>query len=72
MVARGRAGAEIDENAVRRIVAGKTRSEAQSALLKEFALSSSPRLTLEPDWWVRSVGRMPWITLRIDATVRRE
>jgi hypothetical protein len=72
MSARGRAGAEIDEDTVRRIVAGKTRGEAQSALLNAFSLSSTPRLTLEPEWWVRYIGRMPWITLRIDTTVRRE
>ncbi len=72
MSARGQAGAEIDEDTVRRIVAGKTRGEAQSALLNAFPLSSTPRMTLEPEWWVRYVGRMPWITLRIDTTVRRE
>jgi hypothetical protein len=72
MSARGRAGAEIDVNEVRRIVAGKPRGEAQSALLQQFALSSTPRMTLQPEWWARTVGRMPWITLRIDAEVRRE
>lgn len=72
MSARGRAGAEIDANEVRRLVAGKPRGEAQSALLQRFALSSTPRMTLQPEWWARYVGRMPWITLRIDAEVRRE
>ena len=72
MSARGLAGAEIDENAVKKLIAGKTRAEAQSLLLQEFAINSTPRLTLQPSWWVQYVGRMPWITLRMNTTVRRE
>ena len=72
LVARGIAGAEINEGTVRRIIAGKTRSEAQTALLQEFDLSSTPRISLQPDWWVRWIDRVPWITLRIDTEVKRE
>jgi Baseplate J-like protein len=72
LVARGIAGAEIDENAVKRLIAGKTRAEAQTLLLQEFALNSTPRITLEPAWWVEYVDRLPWITLRIKTDVKRE
>jgi hypothetical protein len=72
IVAKGIAGAEIDGDAVRRAVAGKTRSEAQTILLRDFELSSSPRITLEPAWWLRNVDRLPWITLRIQTDVKRE
>jgi hypothetical protein len=70
--ARGRAGAEISETEVKRLVRGKTLSEAQSALLQNFALSRNPRIELGPDWLIRLFNRLPYVTLRIDATVERE
>ncbi len=72
IVATGVAGAEIDPNDVRRAIAGKTRAEAQQILLRDFEINGPPRIVIEPDWWTRYVDRLPWITLRIDARVRRE
>jgi hypothetical protein len=72
MVARGRAGAQIDDADVRRLIAGKTRAQAQTLLLQEFAINSTPRITLEPAWWRSNVDRLPWITLRIETDVKRE
>jgi hypothetical protein len=72
IVAKGIAGAEIDPNDVRRAIAGKTRAEAQQILLRDFELNGPPRIVIEPAWWTRYVDRVPWITLRIDAQVRRE
>ncbi len=70
--AKGRAGAEISESDVKRLVRGKTLSEAQSALLQNFSLSRNPQIDLGPDWLIRLFNRMPYVTLRIDATVERE
>lgn len=72
MVAKGRAGAQIDDADVRRLIAGKTRAQAQTLLLQEFAINSTPRITLEPAWWRANVDRLPWITLRIETDVKRE
>ncbi|MCS7060027.1 MAG: baseplate J/gp47 family protein [Anaerolineae bacterium] len=72
MVAKGIAGAEIAENAVKRAVRGKPIGEAQSILLETFALRSNPVIQIEPSWWRQSVGRLPFVTLRISVQVRRE
>lgn len=72
VVARGVAGAEIDQSAVRKLIAGKTRAEAQTILLQEFKINASPRISLEPAWWVNYFDRIPWITLRIQTEVKRE
>ncbi len=72
MVARGVAGAEIDENQVKREVRGKTVGEAQSALLEKFALRSNPIIEVGPDWLTRYINRLPFVTLRISVTVKRE
>lgn len=72
MVARGVAGAEIDENLVKREVRGKTPGEAQSILLQKFALRSNPIIEVGPDWLTRYVNRLPLVTLRIATTVKRE
>jgi hypothetical protein len=70
--ARGLAGAAIDENAVRRLVRGKTPADAQAALLQNFALKRNPRIEAGPDWLMQYVNRLPWVTLRINARVERE
>lgn len=72
MVARGVAGAEIDTNEVRRAVRGKTVGEAQSALLEKFALRSNPIIEVGPDWLTRFINRLPFVTLRITTTIKRE
>ena len=72
MVARGVAGAEIDENQVKREVRGKTVGEAQSALLEKFALRSNPIIEVGPDWLTRHINRLPFVTLRITTTIKRE
>ncbi|GIV83628.1 MAG: hypothetical protein KatS3mg052_0635 [Candidatus Roseilinea sp.] len=46
--ARGLAGAAIDENAVRRLVRGKTPADAQAALLQNFVLQRNPRIEGRP------------------------
>lgn len=70
ITARGRAGAEIDPEAVRRLARGKTLAEAQIALLRAFPLRQNPRIELEPRWLAG--GRLPLLTMRIEATVERE
>lgn len=70
--ARGLAGAAIDENAVRRLVRGKTPADAQAALLQNFALKRNPRIETGPDWLMQYVNRLPLVTLRIETRVERE
>ncbi|MCS6774320.1 MAG: baseplate J/gp47 family protein [Anaerolineae bacterium] len=70
ITARGKAGAEIDPNTVRELARGKTLAEAQIALLRTFSLRQSPRIELEPSWLTS--GRLPLLTLRIEARVLRE
>jgi hypothetical protein len=70
--ARGQAGAEIDENAVKRIARGKTIADAQATLLQTFSLVRNPQITVGPDWLTQYLNRLPFITLRIDAKVERE
>ncbi len=72
IVAKGTAGAQIDEAQVKKLVSGKTRAQAQTALLQEFEINSTPRISIEPAWWVRNVDRLPWITLRIETDIKRE
>lgn len=72
MVARGVAGAQIDENLVRREVRGRTVGEAQSILLQKFALRGNPVIEVGPDWLTRFINRLPFVTLRIATTVKRE
>lgn len=66
----GKAGAEIDPEAVRRLVRGRTLAEAQIALLRTFSLRQNPRIELEPRWLAG--GRLPLLTVRIEAKVERE
>lgn len=70
--ARGLAGAAIDENAVRRLVRGKTPADAQAALLQNFVLKRNPRIEVGPDWLMQFVNRLPLVTLRIETKVERE
>jgi hypothetical protein len=72
IVAQGVAGAEIDESKLKRMIRGKTRAEAQTLLLQSYALNSSPRIVVEPSWWVNWVDRLPWVTLRIQTEIKRE
>ena len=72
MVAHGVAGAEIDENEVKRLVRGKSISEAQSALLQALSLKGNPTISVEPDWLFQYTDRLPFITLRIQTQVKRE
>jgi hypothetical protein len=72
IVAQGVAGAEIDESTLKRMIRGKTRAEAQTLLLQSYALNSSPRIVVEPSWWVNWVDRLPWVTLRIQTEIKRE
>jgi hypothetical protein len=70
--ARGTAGANIDERAVKQLVRGKTPAEAQSALLQNYALVRNPQIITGPDWLMQSVNRLPLVIQRIDTEVKRE
>ncbi|MGQ9813881.1 MAG: hypothetical protein ACUVR3_01820, partial [Candidatus Roseilinea sp.] len=59
-------------NEVKRAVRGKTVGEAQSALLEKFALRSNPIIEVGPDWLTRFINRLPFVTLRITTTIKRE
>jgi hypothetical protein len=72
MVAHGIAGAEINENSVKRLIRGKTISEAQSALLQEFSLKGNPEIDVQPTWLFNITNRLPFVTLRIQTQVKRE
>jgi hypothetical protein len=72
VTAHARAGARIDENEVKNLVRGRTIPDAQSALLQKFSLKGNPSITVGPDWLLRYTNRMPFVTLRIETTVRRE
>ena len=72
IAADGIAGAEIDENAVKKAVRGKTPGEAQSTLLQMLSLRGNPQITISPGWYAQLFNRLPFITLRIETAVRRE
>jgi hypothetical protein len=72
MVAHGVAGAKIDENQVKRLVRGKSVSEAQSALLQQLSLKGNPSISVEPQWLFDFTNRLPFVTLRIQTQVKRE
>jgi hypothetical protein len=72
ITARGIAGAEIDPNEVKKLVRGKTIADAQSALLQKLSLKGNPRIEVEPDWLFKYTNRLPFVTLRIETTVKRE
>lgn len=70
--ARGTAGAEINAGDVKRLVRGRSPAEAQAALLQTYSLKRNPQIALGPDWLTENLNRLPLVTLRIDADVRRE
>jgi len=70
--ARGLIGAAIDESAVRRLVRGRTPTEAQSVLLQSFSLKRNPRIEAGPDWLMAVVNRLPVLTTRIQTRIERE
>ena len=72
MVAHGVAGAKIDENQVKKLVRGRSISEAQSVLLQELSLKGNPVISVEPTWLFNYTNRLPFITLRIQTQVKRE
>ena len=72
VVAKGLAGAEIDETRVRRIVRGQPIRDAQTALLNTFELKQNPVINVEPAWLGNLFKRMPFVTMRIETQVKRE
>lgn len=72
VVAKGLAGAEIDESRVRRLVRGQPIRNAQTALLNAFELKQNPVITVEPAWLGSLLNRMPFVSMRIETQVRRE
>jgi hypothetical protein len=71
IVARGTAGAEIDETSVRRLVRGKRVAEARQTLLNEFQLKQNPTISVEPAWLANLLNRMPFVPMRIETQVVR-
>ena len=71
IVARGTAGAEIDEASVRKLVRGKRITEARQALLNTFQLKQNPTIKVEPAWLAAWLNRMPFVPMRIETTVVR-
>ncbi|MCL4507124.1 MAG: baseplate J/gp47 family protein [Chloroflexi bacterium] len=72
ITAHARAGAAIDVNQVKKLVRGKTIADAQSALLENYSLTGNPAIVVQPDWLLRYTNRMPFVTLRIEAQVKRQ
>ena len=72
VTAHARAGAKIDENEVKKAIRGKTVADAQSTLLQLYSLKGNPSILVGPDWLLRYVNRLPFVTLRIETTVKRE
>jgi Baseplate J-like protein len=71
IVARGTAGAEIDEASVRKLVRGKRVTEARQTLLNTFQLKQNPTIKVEPAWLANWLNRMPFVPMRIETTVVR-
>ena len=71
IVARGTAGAEIDETRVRRLVRGKRVTEAQATLLNTFQLKQNPSIKVEPAWLAAWINRVPFVPMRIETQVLR-
>jgi hypothetical protein len=72
IVARGVAGAQIDEAQVKSLVRGKTIADAQSILLQKLSLKVNPVINVEPAWLLQYTDRLPFVTLRIETQVKRE
>ena len=71
MVARGTAGAEIDETSVRKLVRGKRVAEARQTLLNTFQLKQNPTIKVEPVWLANWLNRLPFVPMRIETQVVR-
>ena len=72
VVAKGLAGAEIDESRVRRLVRGQPIRDAQTMLLNTFELKQNPVITVQPAWMGSLFNRMPFVPMRIETQVKRE
>ena len=71
IVARGTAGAEIDEASVRKLVRGKRVAEARQTLLNTFQLKQNPIIKVEPVWLANWLNRLPFVPMRIETQVLR-
>ncbi|MBX7212534.1 MAG: baseplate J/gp47 family protein [Thermoflexales bacterium] len=72
LVARGIAGAEIDEFAVRKLIRGKTADEARRLLQTQYRLNSAPAIEIGPSWLPAAFFRVPWVASRIEINVVRK
>jgi len=72
MVARGIAGAAIDENALKKLIRGQTPDEARRTLLGAYRLNGAPIIEVSPQWLPSFLNRLPLAPMRIDVTVKRE
>lgn len=72
MIARGIAGAAIDENAVRKLIRGQTVDDARRLLQANYRLTGAPAIEIGPDWLPAALRRLPLVPMRIDISVRRE
>ena len=72
MVARGIAGAAIDENALKKLIRGQTPDEARRALQGAYRLNGAPSIEISPEWLPAPLTRLPLVPMRIDVTIRRE
>jgi hypothetical protein len=72
MVARGIAGAAIDESALKKLIRGQTPDEARRALQGAYRLNAPPTIEITPEWLPAILTRLPLAPMRIDVTVKRE
>ncbi len=66
--ATGYAAAEVDPEAVRKAIRGRSVREATTLLMEGFPLAEPPQIEIWPRW----LGRVPLLPLRIEVTVRPE
>ncbi|MEM7345595.1 MAG: hypothetical protein AAF485_15240 [Chloroflexota bacterium] len=59
----------IDDNDVAQAVAWLPIGEAQATLSQQYELATVPGIELNPDWLVETIGRLPYIPLRIEVIV---
>ncbi len=71
MVARGVAGAAIDENAVRKLIRWQTTDDARRLLQTAYRLEGAPTIEISPDWLPAPLKRLPLVPMRIEVSVRR-
>lgn len=70
--ASGIAGTRIDSDAVKKLVRGKSPTEAVKLLSGAYTLKSTPKITMEPEWLAKLTNRIPLAPMRIDVKVVRE